>query len=81
VRARQLAELFAAAFPESDYNPSTCRTNIVSFNHPQARRIVQQLSALGIDGGTVSPKRARFVTHAGISDDDVEFVASALARL
>jgi threonine aldolase len=81
VRARQLAELFAATFPESDYDPSTCRTNIVSFNHPEARRVVRQLGALGVDGGTVSPKRARFVTHAGISDDDVEFVASALARL
>jgi threonine aldolase len=81
VRARQLAELFAAAFPESNYNPSTCRTNIVSFNHPEARRVVQQLSALGVEGGTTAPKRARFVTHAGVSDDDVEFVASALARL
>jgi threonine aldolase len=81
VRARQLAELFAAAFPESDYNPSTCRTNIVSFNHPEARRVVQQLSALGVEGGTISPKRARFVTHAGVSDDDVEFVASVLVRL
>jgi threonine aldolase len=81
VRARQLAELFAAAFPESDYDPSTCRTNIVSFNHPEARRVVRQLGALGVEGGTVSPKRARFVTHAGVSDDDVEFVASALARL
>ncbi len=81
VRARQLAELFSATFPESDYDPSTCRTNIVSFNHPEARRVVRQLSALGVEGGTVSPRRARFVTHAGVSDDDVEFVASALARL
>ena len=56
VRARQLAELFAAAFPESDYDPSTCRTNIVSFNHPEARRVVRQLSALGVEGGTVSPR-------------------------
>jgi threonine aldolase len=80
VRARQLAELFAATFPESNYDPSTCRTNIVSFNHPEARRVVEQLRALGVEGGTVSPKRARFVTHAGITDDDVEFVASALAR-
>jgi threonine aldolase len=79
VRARQLAELFAATFPESNYDPSTCRTNIVSFNHPEARRVVEQLRALGVEGGTVSPKRARFVTHAGITDDDVEFVASALA--
>jgi len=80
VRARQLAELFAAAFPESNFDPTTCRTNIVSFNHPQARQIVEELSQLGVDGGTVAPKRARFVTHAGVSDDDVDYVAGVLAR-
>lgn len=80
VRARQLAELFAAAFPESNFDPTTCRTNIVSFNHPQARQIVQELTELGVDGGTVAPKRARFVTHLGVSDDDVDFVADVLAR-
>ena len=80
VRARQLAELFAAAFPESDFDPTTCRTNIVSFNHPQARQIVEELSQLGVEGGTVAPKRARFVTHAGVSDDDVDFAADVLAR-
>jgi threonine aldolase len=80
VRARQLAELFAAAFPESDFDPTTCRTNIVSFNHPQARQIVEELSLLGVEGGTVAPKRARFVTHAGVSDDDVDFAADVLAR-
>jgi threonine aldolase len=79
-RARQLAELFAAAFPESSYDPTTCRTNIVSFDHPQARQIVGELSNLGVDGGTVAPKRARFVTHAGVIDDDVDFVADVLAR-
>jgi threonine aldolase len=80
VRARQLAEVFAGAFPESGYDPSTCRTNIVAFNHPEARRVVEQLSSLGVEGGTVSPHRARFVTHAGIGDDDVEYVAGVLAR-
>ena len=80
VRARQLAELFAAAFPQSQYDPSMCRTNIVSFNHPEARRIVAELGELGIEGGTVAPRRARFVTHAGITDDDVEYVAATLAR-
>ena len=79
-RARRLAELFAASFPESNYDPTTCRTNIVSFNHPQARQIVEELSNLGVDGGTVAPKRARFVTHAGVSDDDVDFVGDVLAR-
>jgi threonine aldolase len=78
-RANQLADLFATAFPESSYDPSSCRTNIVAFNHPQARRIVDELARLGVEGGTVAPRRARFVTHAGISDDDVEFVAEVLA--
>jgi threonine aldolase len=79
LRARSLAELFAAAFPESNYDPTSCRTNIVSFDHPRARQLVDELAQRGVEGGTVSPRRARFVTHAGVSDDDVEFVASVLA--
>ncbi|MCU1363120.1 MAG: hypothetical protein JWM55_948 [Acidimicrobiaceae bacterium] len=79
-RARQLAELFAFAFPESNYDPTTCRTNIVAFDHPQARRMVEELSHLGVEGGTLAPQRARFVTHAGVSDDDVDFVAEVMAR-
>ena len=77
-RARALAEVFAVAFPESGFDPTTCQTNIVAFDHPRARDVVAGLAALGVEGGTVSPRRARFVTHAGISDDDVEFVASVL---
>jgi threonine aldolase len=78
VRARALAELFAAAFPESGYDPASCRTNIVAFDHPQARQIVQELEALGVAGGMVAPRRVRFVTHADLSDDDVAFVADVL---
>jgi threonine aldolase len=79
-RARALAELFATTFPEAGYDPATCRTNIVAFNHPQARQLVEELTVLGVDGGTVGPRRARFVTHAGVSDDDVTFVTDVLAR-
>ena len=79
-RARSLADLFAAAFPESGYDPRTCRTNIVSFDHPQARQIVDELDHLGVAGGTVGPRRVRFVTHAGVSDDDLGVVADVLAR-
>ena len=79
-RARALAELFATTFPEAGYDPSTCRTNIVAFDHPQARQLVEELVILGVDGGTVGPRRARFVTHADVSDDDVAFVADVLAR-
>jgi hypothetical protein len=28
--------------------------------------------------GTVAPRRVRLVTHAGVSDDDVTFVADVL---
>ena len=70
-RARALADGFARAFPEANYDPSTCRTNIVAFSHPQARQIVHELEVLGVTGGTIAPRRARFVVHAGISDDDV----------
>jgi len=78
-RARQLAELFAATFPGSNYDPATCRTNIVSFDHPRARQLVAELAALGVLGQTIAPHRVRFVTYAGVSDDDVDFVADALA--
>ena len=77
-RAKQLATLFTQAFPEANYDPATCQTNIVSFNHPQARQIIGELEQLGVVGGTIGPRRVRFVTHAGVSDDDVTFVAEVL---
>ena len=79
-RARSLAELFSTTFPEADYDPSTCRTNIVAFSHPQARQLIDELAVLGVDGDTIGPRRARFVTHAGVSDDDVTFAADVLAK-
>jgi threonine aldolase len=78
-RAKALAGLFADAFPEAGYDPESCRTNIVAFDHPQARQIVHELAALGVEGGTVAPRRLRFVTHAGVSDDDVARVAEVLS--
>ena len=81
VRARVLAEEFAKAFPESSYDPSSCRTNIVACDHPRARDIVEELSSKGVLGGTVAPRRVRFVTHLGVNDDDVDFVSDILAHL
>jgi len=77
-RARHLAEAFSAAFPESEYDPTSCRTNIVAFNHPQSRQIVDELALRGVQGGTVAPRRVRFVTHAGVSDDDVAYAIDVL---
>jgi threonine aldolase len=76
-RARTLA-VAAAAFPESTYDPTSCRTNIVAFDHPRARGIVDQLAERGVLAGTVGPRRMRLVTHAGIDDDDVAFVIEVM---
>lgn len=79
-RARRLAECFAVAFPDSNYDPARCRTNVVSFDHPRAREVVAQLSTWGVLGQTVAPRRLRYVTHAGVDDADVEYVADVLTR-
>ncbi|NNN10081.1 MAG: aminotransferase class I/II-fold pyridoxal phosphate-dependent enzyme [Acidimicrobiaceae bacterium] len=80
VRARKLGELVASAFPESEYDPTRCRTNIVAFDHPQARQIVFELTQRGVWCGTIAPRRVRFVTHAGVSDDDIDFVGEVLTH-
>ena len=79
-RARQLAELVAGAFPESGYDPASCRTNIVAFDHPDARALVAELADVGVLGGTLSPRRVRLVTHLGVDDEDLDYVATVLER-
>ena len=77
-RARTLAEMMARAFPEANYDPASCVTNIVSFDHPQARQIAHELSERGVWCDTVAPRRVRLVTHAGVDDDDLGFVGDVL---
>jgi len=80
-RAKVLAEAFAKKFPESNYDPRICETNIVSFNHPQARLLVSKLEELGVAGGTVAPQRARFVTSALVDDASIDQALSAIQSL
>ena len=80
-RARALAELFASTFPEAGYDPRSCRTNIVAFNHPAARVIVDRLIEFGVLGDTIAANRARFVTHVDITDDDIAYVGEVLEKL
>jgi threonine aldolase len=78
-RARRLAVAVAAAFPEAQYDPATCATNIVAFNHPEARRLVAQLRERGVVGDTIAPQRARYVTHLDVTDDDVDYAVEVLS--
>ncbi len=80
-RARALADAVAARWPESKYDPSSCRTNIVAFTHPRAREVVAALAERGVIGDTLASTRVRLVTHAEVSDDDVDFVVDALGSI
>ncbi len=71
-KAHRLAVAVANRFPESNYDPSSCRTNIVAFNHPRAREIARSLDTLGVRGDTIAPMRARYVTHADVSDESID---------
>lgn len=79
-RARDLADMVAHAFPESNYDPTSCVTNIVAFDHPQARQIAHELTERGVWCDTVAPRRVRMVTHAGVDDEDVDFVRDVLVN-
>lgn len=79
-RARRLADAVAARFPEANYDPTTCRTNIVAFTHDRARDIIARWESVGLAGGTVAPKRARLVTHLGISDADIDRACEIIAE-
>ncbi len=79
-RARVLADAVAAAFPESGYDPATCRTNMVVFTHPAARTLVDELASAGVLAGTLGPRVVRLVTHLDVSDDDLDVALDVLAR-
>ncbi len=78
-RARRLAEVVAETFPDSGYDPTTCRTNIVAFDHPRARDLVQRWAQIGLLAGTVAPRRVRLVTHGDVGDEEIEAAASIMS--
>lgn len=79
-RARRLAEVVAETVAPG-YDPSTCQTNVVSFEHPDAEGLCARLAVLGVLAGTLSATRARFVTHADVDDTQLDAACDALAAL
>ncbi len=70
-RASQFATAVSTRFTETDYDPASCRTNIVAFNHPRTRELISRLGERGVHGAALSATRARFVTHADITDEQI----------
>jgi len=79
-RARRLADVVAETVAPH-YDPTTCRTNVVCFEHADATALCEKLGAHGVLAGTLSATRLRLVTHAGIDDVQLDAVVAALATL
>jgi threonine aldolase len=79
-RARTLAEAVAATVAPN-FDPSTCRTNIVAFDHDDAEEFVSRLAALGVLAGTLSETRVRFVTHHDVDDAQLGDACRALVAM
>jgi threonine aldolase len=80
-RASQLAAAVATRFPESGYDPESCRTNIVAFDHPDARSIVARLAEADVLAETIGPRRVRLVTHLDLTDEMIERACSVIGSL
>ncbi len=82
-RARRLGESLAEAFPGS-VDPSSVETNMVlvdtSVMGLDLLEAVRRMQEEGV-GCTIVGPRVRMVTHAGISDEDVETALAAWRRV
>ncbi len=82
--ARRLAE-GVSAMGLAQVDPDRVRTNIVYVDldaaGPSAAETVARLAEEGIRVGATGPRQFRAVTHYGITEADIEYALTALARV
>ncbi|HEX3622506.1 MAG TPA: GntG family PLP-dependent aldolase [Acidimicrobiales bacterium] len=78
-RARQLAEAVADRWPAAGCDPSTVRTNIVTWRHNDTPALLEHLAGAGVLGGTIAPGIMRLVTHHDVDDAGLERARRAVA--
>jgi len=81
-RARRLAELLADT-PGLHIDLETVQTNIVRVELDKIcpHTFVEQVESKGIGVLVLDSKAVKFVTHYGISDEDIEFAASIVKQV
>jgi threonine aldolase len=79
-RAARLADAVAARWPDCGLDPSSVRTNIVTFTHRESEKLLAHLADHGILAGTIAPDTVRLVTHHDIDDADIERALVALGQ-
>ncbi len=78
-RAARLGEAVATRWPACGLDPSTVRTNIVTFVHREADKLLAHLAERGVLAGTIAADTVRLVTHHDIDDAGLERALAALA--
>jgi threonine aldolase len=79
-RARRLADAVAERWPDCGLDPSAVRTNIVTFRHPEAGKLLTHLEQHGILAGTIAEHTVRLVTHHDVDDAGIERALVALGE-
>jgi threonine aldolase len=78
-RAARLADAVAGRWPDSGLDPTSVRTNIVTFPHPEPDSLLAHLEHNGVMAGTIAPNVVRLVTHHDVDDAGIERAIGALA--
>jgi threonine aldolase len=78
VRAARLAEAVAQRWPGS-LELERVRTNIVTFTHDEADKLLAYLEGYGVLAHAIAPGTVRFVTHRDVDDAGVARAIDALA--
>ena len=79
-RARRLAEAVAERHPGA-IDPATVDTNMVIFEHADARAVVLHLAEDGVLCDVLGPRLVRLVTHADVDDEGIDRACRALAGM
>jgi threonine aldolase len=77
-RAARLAQAVAQRWPAS-LDPDRVRTNIVTFTHPDADKLLAHLEGNGVLAHAIAPGTVRFVTHRDVDDAGITRAVDALA--
>jgi threonine aldolase len=78
LRAARLAEAVALRWPSSGLDPTTARTNIVTFPHAEPEKLLAHLESRGVLAHAIAPGVVRFVTHHDVDDAGVTRAVAAL---
>jgi threonine aldolase len=77
-RAARLALAVAERWPACGLDPTSVRTNIVTFAHAEPEKLLAHLEGQGVLAHAIAPGVVRFVTHHDVDDAGVRRAVTAL---